>query len=404
MRLVADHETPREFLLFLVLLFEPVFKANEGGPIKLADLLKLKTACGYDSKTGELTRVVLTRVQGKRRILFSIEFSTLGSGVEDEGEDAEFATATRPGLLRLRVTAHPTGIEQLIRAGLDKLDADQDQDGFESGESDAGDESNDAHRSRAGSDRDVGAVSHAIGALAKQAVDRRQNRGSFAQWLVTKTLRDTLRLDVVGSFEQKDVEALATTPNDIARAWANGKIEPDFSAWARAANLSYEKARLYRKKVRAKHKIELGVPRAFYDGVTVAAAGAMDPNALRALASALAKGDPADVGRQLIEAAKGFAEGRRNVIGAAVQGALAGQLGQFPVQQVSAEVEALTARKKRVARKVAAKALRTTKQPGTKSNKPPPVKPRASGPNLRPIVAKEFKRGAMPTSKRSPKC
>ena len=100
-------------------------------------------------------------------------------------------------------------------------------------------------------------------------------------------------------------------------------------------------------------KIDIGVPRAFYDGVTVAAAGAMDPTALRALAGALAKDDPTDVGRQLIEAAKRFAEGRRKVIGATVQAALAGRLGDFPVKEVSAEVEALTPRKKRPARKVA---------------------------------------------------
>jgi hypothetical protein len=56
---------------------------------------------------------------------------------------------------------------------------------------------------------------HSSGA---QPVDRRQNRGSFAQWLVTKTLRDTLRLDVVGGFEQKDVEALAAAQDEVARA------------------------------------------------------------------------------------------------------------------------------------------------------------------------------------------
>ena len=46
---------PREFLLFLVLLFEPVFTANDDGrPLRLADLLKLKTSCGFDPRTGEL--------------------------------------------------------------------------------------------------------------------------------------------------------------------------------------------------------------------------------------------------------------------------------------------------------------------------------------------------------------
>src|SRR5271166_2686894 len=400
---------PREFLLFLVLLFEPVFTANDDGrPLKLADLLKLKTSCGFDPKTGQLTRVTFTRLQGKRRKLYSIEFSTLESGAADEDEEADFATASPIGSLRLRVTAHPTGIVQLIRAG---RGADQDQDGVESGESDAGDENDDADRSDGGarSDRDVWAMSNAIEALAAQAVDRQQNLGSFAQWLVTKTLRDTLRLDVVGGFEQKDIEALATTSNEMAKAWADGGIKPmDFTAWTLAANLDYEKARRYRNKVRDEHKIDIGVPRAFYDGVTVAAAGAMDSNALRALAGALAKGDPTDVGRQLIGAAKRFAEGRRKVIGATVQGALAGQLGEFPVEEVSAEIEALPPRKKRAARKVAAvsKSLRASKQskPGAKARNPTPVKqPRASGRNPRPTAAKGNRRGDAATSKRQTK-
>ena len=86
----------------------------------------------------------------------------------------------------------------------------------------------------------------------------------------------------------------------------------------------------------------------------------------------MAKDDPTDVGRQLIAAAKRFAQGRRKVIGATVQGALAGQLGDFPVKEVSAEIEALTPRKKRAARKAAAgsKSRRATKE----------SKPRRQGP------------------------
>ena len=72
---------------------------------------------------------------------------------------------------------------------------------------------------------------------------------------MTKTLRDTLRLDVVGGFEQKDVEALAADTNEVARAWAQRGIEPmDFTAWTQAANLDYEKARHYRNKVRDEFK------------------------------------------------------------------------------------------------------------------------------------------------------
>ena len=395
---------PREFLLFLVLLFEPVFTANDGArPLKLADLLKLKTACGTDPKTGELTRVSFTRLQGKRRKLFSIEFSTLELAAE-KNEEEDFATAGRAGLLRLRVTAHPTGLAQLIGAG---RGTDLHQDDGENSEPEAGDGDHDAARTDGGArpDRNAFGMSRAIEALAAQAVNRRQNRGSFGQWLVTKTLRDLLHLDAIGGFEQEDVEAVAATSHEVARVWADGEIESmDFSSWAQAAGLDYEKARLYRNKARDEHKIDIGVPRAFYDGVTVAAAGAMDPNALRTLAGALAKADPTEVGRRLIEGAKRFAEGRRKVIGATVQGALAGQLGKFRVEEVSAEVEALTPREKRPARKAASStnSLRATKKPkpGARAPKPLQVKPpRASGRKSALTAANGSKRGASPTSK-----
>ena len=390
---------PREFLLFLVLLFEPVFTANgDHRPFKLADLLKLKTSCGSDPTTGELTRVTFTRFQGKRRNLFSVEFSTFELGDAEGDEEDDFAKAGREGFLRLRVTAHPTGLVQLIGAG---DGAAQTQDNDQSNKSDAGDGNHEAHTSEGGarSDRDVFGLSRAIEALAAQAVDRRQNRGSFARWLVTKMLRDMLHLDAVGGFEQRDVEAVAATPNEVAKAWVDGGIEPmDFASWTQAAGLDYENARRYRNKVRYEHKIDIGVPRAFYDGVTVAAAGAMDPNALRALAGALAKADPTEVGRRLIEGAKRFAEGRRKVIGATVQGALAGQLGEFPVEEVSAEVEALTPREKRPARKVApgSNSLQATKKLTVES-------PRASGRKSRPTAANGIKRGGVQTSKRRAK-
>jgi hypothetical protein len=296
---------PGEFLLFLVLLFEPVFTANDDGrPLRLADLLKLKASCSFDPRTGELTRVTFSRLQGKRRKLYSIAFSKLDSGAAADEEEEDFVTAGPIGWLRLRVTAHPTGIVQLIREANWGCPTPDDDQSMEFDENDDTDTSDGGVRS----DRDVFAVSTAIDMLW-QAHDLGQPLygsiyGTFGQWLVAKTLRDTLRLDVIGGFEQQNVEALAADTNEVARAWADGGIGPmNFKAWARAANLDYEKARRYRNKVRDEHKIDIGVPRAFYDGVTVAAAGAMDPNALRALAGALAKDDPTDVGRQLIAAA-----------------------------------------------------------------------------------------------------
>ena len=401
---------PREFLLFLVLLFEPVFTANDDGrPLRLADLLKLKTSCGFDPRTGELTRVTFTRLQGKRRKLYSLEFSKLESGAADDGEEGDFASASPIGWLRLRVTAHPTGIVQLIREANWGCPTPDDDQSMEFDENDDTDVSDGGERS----DRDVFAVSTAIDMLW-QAHDRGQplygsTYGTFGQWLVAKTLRDTLRLDVVGGFEQQDVEALAADTNEVVRAWTDGGIGPmNFKAWAQAANLDYEKARRYRNSVRDDFKIDIGVPRAFYDGVTVAAAGAMDPTALRALAGALAKDDSMDAGRQLIAAAKRFAEGRRKVIGATVEAALAGRLGDFPVKEVSAEIEALPPRKKRSARKVGAvsKSIGVTKQskPRVKARNPLPVKPpRGGGRKSAPTTARENKRVGSTIGKRRAK-
>jgi hypothetical protein len=398
---------PREFLLFLVLLYEPVFTANDDGrPLRLADLLKLKTSCGFDPRAGELTRVTFTRLQGKRRKLCSVEFSKLESSAAADEEEEDFASASPIGWLRLRVTAHPTGIVQLIREANWGCPTPDDDQSMEFDENDDTDMSDGGERS----DRDAFAVSTAIDMLW-QAHDRGQplygsNYGTFGQWLVAKTLRDTLRLDVVGGFEQQDVEALAADTNEVARAWADGGIGPmNFKAWAQAANLDYEKARRYRNSVRDDFKIDIGVPRAFYDGVTVAAAGAMDPNALRALAGALAKDDPMDAGGQLIAAAKRFAEGRRKVIGATVEAALAGRLGDFPVKEVSGEIEALPPRNKRSARKVAPvlKSIGATKQskPGVKARNPAPFQPpRGGGRKSAPTTARENKRAGSTIGKR----
>ena len=368
---------PQEFLLFLVLLFEPPFKNDDGKPFKLAELLKLKMAYRVDPKTGEPTSVTFTRLQGDRRALYSIEFSLLESGgaAEDEDDEAAPATAGANRYLRLSMTAHPTGMESLIREG---RRAEQDQDGDDGDEADTSD-------GVARNVRDVFAMSKALAALAAQAADRRQNSGSFARWLVTKMLRGTLYLDVVGGFDQNDVERLATSTIPLAKAWAGGAIEPmDIEALAQAAGVAYEAARRYRKKLRDEQKIDIGVPRAFYSGVTVAAAGAMGRNALNALAGAVAEADAAAAGSLWVAAAKRFADGRRKVIGAPVEYALVGQLGAFPVEEVSAKIEALTPLKKRAARKAAAvskKRRATTRpKPGAAAKKAAPVKPaRASG-------------------------
>jgi hypothetical protein len=390
---------PQEFLLFLVLVFDQVYGENSDcRPFKLGELLKLKMAYRVEPKTGDLSSVTFTRLQGDRRKLYSIEFSLPESGAADENDDEEAspATASANGDLRLRVTAHPTGIDQLIREG---LRAEQDQDGDESDDADTAD-------GAARNVRDVGAMSEAIAALAAQAADRGQNSGSFAQWLVTKMLRDTLYLDVVGGFDQTDVETFATSPNPLAKVWAKA-IEPmNIDELAQATGIDYERVRRFRKKQRDEHKIDIGVPRAFYSGVT--AAGATARSALDALAGALSKADVTAAGGLVVDAAKRFADGRRKVIGAAVEDALAGRLGEFPVEEVSGEIKAPAPLKRRAARKVAvgSKTWRATMRPkpGAATRKPAQVKPtRASRRKSWPTAPKGRKRGGATKGKRRTK-
>jgi hypothetical protein len=157
---------PRKFLLFLLLLFEPVFTANDDRrPLKLANLLSLKMSCSFDLRSGDLTRVTLTRLQGERRKIFSIEFSELESSAAEEQEETDLKIPRRARSLRLRVTAHPTGIVQLIQAGnLGTLDQEDDQ----SNEADVGNENNyeDAPDGNARNNRDVWALSRATEVLA----------------------------------------------------------------------------------------------------------------------------------------------------------------------------------------------------------------------------------------------
>ena len=118
--MLLQSSDPSEFLSYLVLIFEPTFKSNDGRLFRLSSLLKLETSYRVDDKTGIIRTVTFTRFQGQSRKLFSIEFSALDS---EAREDAHFldslnAAAGGQDYVRMRVTAHPDGIDQLIREGL----------------------------------------------------------------------------------------------------------------------------------------------------------------------------------------------------------------------------------------------------------------------------------------------
>jgi len=430
-----------------VLIFEPTFKSNDGRFFRLSSLLKMQTSYRLDDKTGAITTVTFTRLQGQRRKLFSIEFSVLEFGAPEDVDSVDPVNAAAGGqhYVRMRVTAHPDGIDQLIREGLAVDDGD-DEDTVDRGFEPDGEQRGLSIK------RNIADLSEAIAHLAENENGLGHNQGSFPRWLARKILRDTLNLDVIGGFAQKDVEAVCADKNPVAQAWAKGGVEPmDTAALASKANVSDEAARRFRSRIRAERKIDIGIPLAFYNRASLAAIREMDDDIVGKIVAAIyadaTSGDNqlhAVAIKSLSAAARRFADGRRDVIGGAVEGPLHGALGEFPIESVRAKVKALTpiksgARhqyrvakpptKKRLfpkpanttrerdatkrsqgltARKAAAasKSLRATKRskPGAKTSNPSPVKPpRASGRSLRPSAAKGNRRGDAPTSKRQTK-
>ena len=114
--------------------------------------------------------------------------------------------------------------------------------------------------------------------------------GSFADWLAVEILRDTLYLDVIGGFKHQDLESLVKLDDGVAEAWEHGETSAmDNEALADAAGVVGETVRRRRQEWREKYKIEVGIPRVFYDAMGILAAiGATDVNARAALAVALA--------------------------------------------------------------------------------------------------------------------
>jgi len=331
---------PAQFLLFLVLIFKAVFKGDGGGAVNLGELLRLKTTYDSEPHTGAIRSVTLTRIQGVRRKVFSITFSRVVSdGSTNEEEEAT------DGRLRLSVTAHPDGIAQLIRAAQREYDESGDRD-----ESDSG------FLYEEPDDRTLWSLRWVIHVLGTGTVDddHRTPSGSFADWLAIESLRETLCLDVIGCFTHENLKSLVGLDDVVVEAWAQGQTSPmDIKALAEAAGVSAETVRTRTKELRRKYRIDMRAPRAFYDAmVTLAAIGAMDMEAREALAAALSNHETNKTLELLLKAVKEFEHGRLRVIGAAVNGALNGRLGQFPVEEVQTEVEVLT-RKSHQSRKPA---------------------------------------------------
>ena len=73
--LLLPTRDPQRFLQPLPLIFEPVFKGDDGKVVKLGELLRLKPTHDPDPHTGEMRSVTLTRIQGERRKVNSAVFS-----------------------------------------------------------------------------------------------------------------------------------------------------------------------------------------------------------------------------------------------------------------------------------------------------------------------------------------
>jgi hypothetical protein len=319
---------PQRFLQLLPLIFEPVLKGSGGKVVKLGELLHLKPTHDIDPNTGEVSRVSLTRIQGERRKLMSIDLSRIES--DDAAASGEMGKAvagkvTRlQGLVRVSVTTYPDGIASLVTAGQEACKNhdwgdDEIYAGFVEDEP---------------VDRTVQSLTLAIDALA-------QTHGSFPKYLATKIIRDTLCLDVISGFTHEGLGSFVGLDDPVALAWRRGGSSTmDNKALALAAKVSTETVRRRLQEWREKYKIHLRIPHAIYDAlVTLAPIGATDVKTREALAAALAKKESAQTFELMLKALEGFEETRLTVIGPAVESALAGRLGHFRVEEVTTAIK-----------------------------------------------------------------
>ena len=236
--LLLRSSDPREFLSYLVLIFEPTFR-SDGRFFRLSSLLKTETSWQVNDESGAIETVTFTRLQGPRRKLFSIAFSVFKSEAPDGGDVTDFADAASKGEehVRMRVTAFPDGIDQLIREGLGVTTSDEEDDVY-------------ADFKPVAVMRNAADFREAIAHLAENEIGSGDNQGSFPRSLARKILRDILHLDVIGCFAQKDVEAVCADTSAVAQAWARGGVEPmDTGALAFEAKVSDEMARKFRSKI-----------------------------------------------------------------------------------------------------------------------------------------------------------
>jgi hypothetical protein len=127
----------------------------------------------------------------------------------------------------------------------------------------------------------------------------------------------------------------------IAKAWrASSSLSVNMKALAKAAKVDVQTVYNRRREWRRMYRIDIALPHAFYlTLVTVSPVDAMDAEARAALGETLSHPDAQRTFELLGEAAKDFDQGRRTIIGSAVDDAQTGKLGKFQVQTIETAIK-----------------------------------------------------------------
>jgi hypothetical protein len=182
--------------------------------------------------------------------------------------------------LRLRLTAHPDGIAEIISAAQQKYRKGIPRVSSVGGDLATGNASS----------RSLSLLSDGLEILGHVVTGPGQlSRFSFDRWLARKALCETLNLDAIALFTRADLDTLVGLNDDVAKAWRDfDSIEVDFKAVAKAAKVSVQTVRNRRSDWRRLYKIDIALPHALYlTLVTVSPVVAMDGDARAALSKAL---------------------------------------------------------------------------------------------------------------------
>jgi hypothetical protein len=324
-------KSPRRFLEYLALMFVPPTRQS-GKIVRLGELLRVKADFKNDADTGELESVTLKKIQGDRRNVFSIEFSRPGSKTNRQAQPMPNTfKVERNGVdrnVRLRLTAHPDGIAEIISAAQQKH-----REGSPRVRSVGGD-----FATGTASSRNLSLLSDGLEVLGNVVTGHGQlSRLSFGRWLARKALCATLNLDTIALFTRSDLDTLVGLDDGVAKAWRDSdSLEVDFKAVAEAAKVNVQTVRNRRSDWRRLYKIDISLPHAFYlTLVTVSPVVAMDGGARAALSKALSHPEAQQTFDLLKQAAKDFDRRRRTIIGMVVEDAQKGNLGRFRVRVIA---------------------------------------------------------------------